>query len=196
MVPGMTSDKATLRDRLKAVRANEQPRMRQFAALEVASLGCRLLNGRPGLTIAGYMPIGSEIDPRILMQDLERRGHQLALPVVTAPDEALVFKRYAIGDDLLTGAYGIQTPVTDAPDVVPDILLVPGLGFDSRLYRLGYGGGYYDRTITNLVASGVRLETIGLAFASQMVDTLPIDDHDVPMTMVLTEAGMHVHRLG
>ena len=168
------------------------PQVRRFAPVRVADLGCQLLGDRKGLVIGGYYPTGSELDPRILMQDLERRGHSLALPVVVGDDQPLMFRQYAIGDALVEGAYGIPVPDEAAPQVVPDVLLVPGVAFDSSLFRLGYGGGFYDRTIVDLLAKRPRLDTIGLAFADQMVDTLPVESHDVPMAMVLTEAGLSV----
>lgn len=141
-----------------------------------------------GTVIAGYMPIGSEIDPRGLMGQLATRGTGLCLPDVVAPGVPLTFRRWAPGDTLRSGAYGIAVPSPDAEEVQPDMILVPMLAFDRRGYRLGYGGGYYDRTIAALRETKNVL-AVGLAFSGQVRDDLPVGPHDVRLDWILTESA-------
>lgn len=143
----------------------------------------------PARTIAGYMPIGSEIDPRPALRDLERRGHSLCLPVVVGDDRPLEFRAWGSGDPLEDGAFDVKIPTADAPVVTPDAVLVPGLAFDGDGFRIGYGKGYYDRTLTELRARGPVL-VAGLAYAVQMVDAVPHEGHDAPLDMVVTEKGI------
>jgi len=148
------------------------------------------LVGRTGIgtVIAGYMPIGSEIDPRILMERLARRGSELCLPDVVVPDAPLAFRSWTAGAPLRTGAYGISVPEADAEVVTPDLLLVPMLAFDRRGYRLGYGGGFYDRTMARLRETSDIL-SVGLAFSGQVRDDLPVGPHDMRLDWIVTESA-------
>lgn len=141
-----------------------------------------------GIMIAGYMPIGSELDPRGLMERLAARGSGLCLPDVTMPGAPLEFRRWSPGETLRSGAYGIDVPMPDAEEAQPDVILVPLLAFDRRGYRLGYGGGYYDRTIAALRETKTVL-AVGLAFSGQVRDDLPIGPHDVRLDWVVTESA-------
>ncbi|MDE0780753.1 MAG: 5-formyltetrahydrofolate cyclo-ligase [Alphaproteobacteria bacterium] len=141
-----------------------------------------------GTVVAGYMPIGSEIDPRSLLDRIAARGSGLCLPDVIAPDALLEFRTWSTTGALRTGAYGIPVPKTDAAVVSPDLLLVPMLAFDRRGFRLGYGGGFYDRTISALRgAKGIL--TVGLAFSGQVRDDLPIGPHDIRLDWIVTESA-------
>lgn len=142
-----------------------------------------------GAVVAGYWPMGDEIDPRPLMAALAGQGHPLALPVVTARGQKLDFRAWRPGDLLEPGPHGTLHPEAAAPVLVPDVVLVPLLAFDSRFFRLGYGGGYYDRTLEHLRA-GSHVKAIGLAFAAQRVDDVPRGAHDQPLDAILTEAGL------
>lgn len=141
-----------------------------------------------GTSISGYMPIGSEIDPQTLMRQLSARGSMLCLPDVGTPDAPLNFRRWDFDDDLKSGAYNIQVPAGDADVVHPDLLLVPMLAFDRGGHRLGYGGGYYDRTIAALRA-GKEITTVGLAFSGQVRDDLPREPHDMRLDWIVTESA-------
>lgn len=123
------------------------------------------------------------------MAALQARGHPLCLPVVTDKVGALAFRAWAPGDPLVEGVFGTQVPHPDRPAVEPTILLVPLLAFDRAGYRLGYGGGYYDRTLAALAHN--RPTSIGLAFASQEVNTLPHEAHDRRLNWVITEQAAH-----
>jgi 5-formyltetrahydrofolate cyclo-ligase len=154
-------------------------------ATRIAAFACELALP-PGAGVAGYAAINDEANPAGLMATLAARGHTLALPRVAAKDAPLVFHAWKPGDALAPGAYGIAEPLSDAPVVIPKILLVPLLAFDAAGYRLGYGGGFYDRTLAQLG----DCFAIGIAFAGQEVEAVPHDAHDRRLHAVLTEAGL------
>jgi 5-formyltetrahydrofolate cyclo-ligase len=143
----------------------------------------------PSRTIAGYNPIGEEADCRPLLTALATRGHPLCLPAVEAADAPLCFRAWAPGDALVAGYQDIPEPVPTVPVCTPVVLLVPLLAFDAVGHRLGYGGGFYDRTLAALRAGG-PVQAIGIAYAAQAVDSLPGTDHDQRLNAVLTEQGV------
>lgn len=140
----------------------------------------------PGTIVAGYSPIKSELDPFPLMRAFAEKGAVLALPVIVARDHALIFRAWRAGEALVRGPLGIFQPSSDAPDVDPDIVLVPLAAFDRAGHRIGYGRGYYDRTLQHLRALK-KVTVIGLAFAVQEIDTVPRLLHDEQLDCVLTE---------
>lgn len=139
-----------------------------------------------GAAVSGFWPIGSEIDLRPLLMALAARGHAVALPVVAGRDRPLVFRAWREGDAMAEGQWGIREPLEDAPEVIPAVLLVPLLAFDRNGYRLGYGGGFYDRTLELLRASG-GATAVGAAWAAQEVPAVPHGAHDQPLDWMLTE---------
>ena len=142
-----------------------------------------------GLVVAGYAPIRSEIDPSPLMRELAAQGVSLALPVIVAPGLPLLFRAFSPGDRLTPGPLGIPQPSPDARQVVPDVVLLPLAAFDRSGHRIGYGAGYYDRTLTQL--RGIKkIVAIGLAFAVQEIAAAGSLPHDAAMDFVLTEAEM------
>ena len=136
--------------------------------------------------VSGYMPMGSELDPRPLMRRLAGAGASLALPVVVGRGVPLLMRAYAFGHALVNGVWGIRVPPPEAPEVAPDVLLVPLLAFDRNGNRLGYGAGYYDMTIAALRAKK-RVVAVGIAFAAQEVDAVPTTSRDARLDLVLTE---------
>lgn len=149
----------------------------------LAALG----NALPGPTVAGYWPMRSEADPRPLLEHLHESGFTCALPVVEAPRRPLLFRRWRPHMALEPGAYGERIPGPEAEAVAPSTLLVPLLAFDRSGYRLGYGGGFYDRTIAQLRRTTSVL-AVGLAFAAQEVERVPRDRRDRRLDWVVTEA--------
>lgn len=139
-----------------------------------------------GVVVAGYWPLGDEIDPRPLMAALAGVGCRLALPVVVGRAAPLQFRAWAEGDVLEAGPHGTAHPPQTAPRLRPDVLLVPLLGFDRGGWRLGYGGGYYDRTLESL-RENAQVRAIGLAFAAQEMAAVPRDGHDQPLDAIATE---------
>lgn len=142
---------------------------------------------RYGPTVAVYLPIGSEIDPRPLMGKLIEAGAELALPCVQ-DDGSMVYRVYKRGDMLEQRRFGLLEPNEEVPEVNPTLVLTPLLAFDRKGNRLGYGKGHYDRALTKLREHG-RVFVCGLAFFEQEVETVPAESHDVPLDWVMTERG-------
>jgi len=139
-----------------------------------------------GMIVAGYMPIRSEIDPRPLMEALRARGARLALPAIVGKHRPLAFRAWAPDAALEAGPFGTLHPADDAAPVAPDIVLVPLVAFDRTGHRIGYGGGFYDRTLARLRRdSGVM--AVGVAFDMQEIETVPASPHDVILDRILTD---------
>jgi 5-formyltetrahydrofolate cyclo-ligase len=136
--------------------------------------------------VAGYHARGGEIDPWPLMQRLAAAGAQLALPVAAGRDDALTFRAFTPGDALGPDAVGIASPLQDAPEVVPDLIITPLLAFDRQGARMGQGGGHYDRTLADL-RERAEVFVLGLAYAGQQVARLPTEEHDESLDAILTE---------
>jgi 5-formyltetrahydrofolate cyclo-ligase len=179
--------KAELRDAARRRRAGL--RSDRFAALLAAHADA--LEVAPGVVVAGYHAHRDEADPALLLRALAKAGAHIAFPRVAAKDAALEFHRVPDGEALHPGAYGIHEPLAHWPRVIPDILLVPLLAYDDHGYRLGYGGGYYDRTLADLSGAALpQVRAIGIAYAGQRMDFLPHDAHDYPLHAILTETGL------
>lgn len=142
------------------------------------------------LVIAGYAPLGTEADPGALMVHAHQTGHICALPRIVAKGQALAFHRWAPGDALVAGEHGTREPLLTQQHVRPDFVIVPLLAFDAQGHRLGYGGGYYDRTIAMLREDGRPIKIIGLAFGAQSFDLLPVGPHDERLDAIVTETGV------
>ena len=140
------------------------------------------------LVVAGYHPVRGEADVLPLMARLAGRGAVTALPGIAAPGTPLRFRRWTVGDPTVTGHLGMQEPLPGQPEVRPDVVLVPLLAFDRIGGRLGYGAGYYDRTLAALRADGARLCSIGLGYSGQELPRVPTDASDEPLDWVVTEA--------
>jgi 5-formyltetrahydrofolate cyclo-ligase len=147
------------------------------------------LQTQPGMVVGGYHALPEEADPALLLEALVARGCHIAFPRVAAKDQPLEFHRIPDGEVMAKGAYGIREPPDHWPRAVPDLVLVPLLAFDASGHRLGYGGGFYDRTLEKL-----RVRAVGIAYAGQQVDILPRGAHDCPLDAVLTEQGLKVFR--
>ncbi len=140
--------------------------------------------------VAGYWPISSEIDLRPLLQALHLRGQRLAMPAVERAEAPLIFRVWQPDDTLRTGVFGTFEPSFEAALQKPSVLLIPMLAFDRRGYRLGYGGGFYDRTIPVLQQQDPHLLTIGIAFAAQEIPMLAIEPTDARLNYIATEDGV------
>lgn len=149
-------------------------------------LASRLCTGAK--VVAGYRPIRTEIDPTPLMEALHRAGHRITVPVITGADQPLEFHEWWPGAPMQAGAFGAEVPV-DAHVLIPDLVIVPLLAFDRAGWRLGYGGGFYDRTLEGLRAHR-RVRAVGLAYAGQEVDAVPTEQTDQRLDAVLTERGV------
>jgi len=141
---------------------------------------------KPGMIVAGFMPMKSEINPLPLMRKLADAGAQLALPAIAGRGQPLIMRAYKFGDALARGQWSIREPKPDAPDVAPDILIVPLAAFDRAGHRIGYGAGYYDLTIRGLRAQK-PVTAVGIAFAVQEIREVPATPRDERLDFVLTE---------
>lgn len=180
--------KAALRGKAKEARAAAFASEGAQAADRLAAIGLGFANPAKGATVSGFWTFRDEIDVTKLLGDLNRAGHPTALPVMIGKGKPLVFKSWAPGDDLVEVVWGIKEPSSDKTVLIPDILLVPLLAFDLRGYRLGYGGGFYDRSLAEIRAHK-PVTTIGVAFDAQMVDAVPFNAYDEPLDWVLTPSG-------
>lgn len=178
-------DKTTLRGEARRRRkiAFEQGGANAAQSLAAHVLG--LLEDKPPTTIAGYWAIGSEIDVGPLMSLLDEKGWAVALPVVVGDAQPLVFRRWFGGDELVEGPLKTVQPKPERAEVIPDIILTPLLAFDDLGYRLGQGGGFYDRTLATLKGA----LAIGVAFAAQRVERVPRDAFDQRLDFMVTEQG-------
>ncbi len=189
----MMIDKATLRAQMHERRAALSAASRASAATAVAALVDDLLTrigAAPGSCISSYWAIGPELDSAPLGSALVSRGHTLCLPVMVGKAKPLAFRTYAKGDALVARTWGIKEPAATAATVTPSILLVPLLAFDDHGYRLGYGGGFYDRTLQGLRETSA-VTAVGLAYDEQHVDEVPHLAYDQPLDWVLTPTGLH-----
>ena len=179
--------KAVLRRAAMARRDALPPAERMAAALAIAEQGLPV-EVTPGIVVSGFSPLKSEISPLPLLRRLADAGASLALPVVAGRGQPLIMRAWSFGAPLVSGVWGIREPTADAPELFPDILIVPLLAFDRRGHRIGYGAGYYDMTISGLRAMKPVL-AIGLAFAVQEIVAVPATPRDARLDLVLTEHG-------
>jgi 5-formyltetrahydrofolate cyclo-ligase len=179
------TDKEQLRREALARRDAMLPEVRQRAAEAIAARAFPLAIA-PGVVVSGFMPLAGEINPLPLMQKLAGQGARLALPAIAGRGRALTMRAWEFGAPLERGQWGIREPTPDAPEVEPDILLVPLLAFDRAGHRIGYGAGYYDLTIAALRARKPVI-AVGLAFAVQEVAAVPATPRDSRLDLVLTE---------
>lgn len=177
--------KRLLRAAMLARRDALPPDERAAAAAALAALAGRVAAG-PGEVVAGFMPIRSEIDPRPLMLRLGAAGVRLALPVSGARDAPLSFRLWTEHAPLVAGPFGILQPTEAAAPCEPDIVLVPLAAFDRAGHRIGYGGGYYDRTLAVLREKRALL-AIGIAYAGQEVESVPREATDQRLDWIVTE---------
>jgi 5-formyltetrahydrofolate cyclo-ligase len=140
----------------------------------------------PGTIVSGFMPMRSEINPLPLMKMLADAGAQLALPVTGRRGQPLVIRAWRWGEPLAAGVWGIREPKPEAPQVDPDVVLVPLLAFDRAGARVGYGGGYYDLTLARLRARKPVM-AVGVAYAIQEIEQVPTTPRDAVLDLVLTE---------
>ena len=146
-----------------------------------------VLAGYRGVPLAGYMPMRTEIDPLPAMAEAAAHG-PVAVPVIIDKGQPLRFRIWTPDAPLVAGIFGALVP-QDGDWMTPQILIVPLVAFDPSGGRLGYGGGFYDRTLQGLRAAGPVM-AIGFAFAGQQADDLPLEPTDQPLDMIVTERGV------
>jgi 5-formyltetrahydrofolate cyclo-ligase len=179
------------RERLIALRQALPPaeRQRWGARIDAALRG--LLAERSGI-LGIYWPFRAEFDPRLLVDWAVAGGRAVALPVVVDKKGPLEYRAWRPGETLVDGVWNI--PVPEKQEIVrPAVVLAPLVGFDDACYRLGYGGGYFDRTLAALSPPPVA---IGIGFEVQRLATIYPQSFDVPMDLIVTEAGIRERRAG
>jgi 5-formyltetrahydrofolate cyclo-ligase len=171
------------------MRRDAMPAAERAQAAETIAARAFPLAINPGTIVSGFMPLKTEINPLPLMRKLGERGAQLALPAIAGRGKPLTMRAFAFGDELSTGQWGIREPKPDAPEVAPNILLVPLLAFDRSGHRIGYGAGYYDMTIAKFRAMKPVIAA-GIAFAAQEIEQVPVTPRDARLDLVLTERAV------
>jgi 5-formyltetrahydrofolate cyclo-ligase len=176
------NNKKNIRDSMIQRRNSTPIDWRKSASCQILDhLDLRILSA----PIAGYWPVGSEADPRPLMQKLSTQGFSLCLPYTHKAH--LSYHVFLFGDELHPSGFGTFAPKINTKEVRPLTLLVPLAAFDKTGARLGWGKGFYDRSIADLKSDGQPLITIGIAYSFQQVDYVPAEKHDVALDYVITE---------
>ncbi len=178
--------KANLRSAALRKRQAIGSNARADAARRAAELFFDTVQPEKGKCVSAYWPIRDELDSKPLLIRLMDEGFIVGLPVVVGPELPLIFRRWEDGMPLYPAGLGTLEPGSDAPEVVPEIMVMPLLGFDREGTRLGYGGAYYDRT---LAAMTPRPLIVGYAFAAQEVERIPREPHDIGLDILITEGG-------
>lgn len=176
--------KSSLRAEFKAKRKTCVPELSE----QINRSLLKLIDRISPTICAGYYAINNELSALSTLTALAERSTILALPVVTEPDHPLIFKQWQPGDRLQQGAFKIAEPLPKMPNLVPDCIIVPLLAFDSNGFRLGYGGGFYDRTLAEVRQKKPHLRSIGIGYdAQKSANPLPIDQYDQKLDYIVTE---------
>jgi len=188
MITPIQQQKQLLRQEMRARRLAAPDRNTQAFKLlrDVFEANIEL---NPDAVIASYHAFRGEMDPAFLTDRLRTRRHAVALPVITGKNRILNFHLYEKTDPLVANPMGILEPDGTTALVEPDVLLVPLLAFDRHGHRLGYGGGYYDRTLADL-RSRKKIIAIGIAYSFQEIAEIPTDAHDVKLDKIVTEVNV------
>jgi 5-formyltetrahydrofolate cyclo-ligase len=181
----IASEKRELRERARERRLVLARDVSDFAE-RVAGYAGNVLSGA---AVGGYRALAEEADPARLLEVLGSRGCEICYPRIHTKAHPLNFHVPVANEPWLTGAFGIPEPRPDWPRAEPSVLLVPLLAFDAEGYRLGYGGGYYDRTLAHFRAQR-SMTAIGVAFAGQEVPRVPREPNDQRLDMIVTEQGI------
>jgi 5-formyltetrahydrofolate cyclo-ligase len=179
------SPKARLRGQA-FVRRDALPADERAAAAEAIAARPFPVTITTGMIVSGFSPMKTEINPLPLLRKAAQLGARLALPAIAGRGRPLIMRAYAFGDELARGQWGIREPKAEAPEVVPDILIVPLAAFDRAGHRIGYGAGYYDMTI-NALRAKKKVIAMGIAFAAQEIASVPATERDARLDFVLTE---------
>jgi 5-formyltetrahydrofolate cyclo-ligase len=175
------------RERLIAARLAMSTGQRTAWSAAIADALLRVIGSVEGLIVSTYWPFRGEPDLRPFMTQVADLGGICALPVVVEKARPLAFRSWREGEPLVRGVWNIPVPAQGAV-VVPDVAIAPVVGFDRQCYRLGYGGGFFDRT---LAALRPRPRVFGVGYELQALETIRPLAHDIPMLAIVTEAGVH-----
>ena len=185
----LAEEKRTLRAQAAARRERLHASAKDSASS--AALACfrEHVDLAAGRALSAYLPVRAEFDVTPILRHAHARGCPTCLPVVLGRGRPLSFRRWAPGEPLVDGTFGIAIPPPEAETLDPAILLVPMLAFDGEGYRLGYGGGFYDRTLALRRARGPAALAVGVAFAGQRIERVPRNTEDERLDWIVTEEG-------
>jgi 5-formyltetrahydrofolate cyclo-ligase len=185
-IMSLIDDKRALRRSMLASRGGLDEERRRQAAAGLLEMWRQERPVKPPTIVSGFWPMAEELDIRPLMIELSNQGCQLALPVVVAKKQPLVFRAWQPGDSLEAGVFGTLHPSPTCEVVEPDALIVPLLACDEEGWRLGYGGGFYDRTLERLRARKT-ITAVGVCFDDQIVPDVPHGPDDQRLDWLLTD---------
>lgn len=185
------AERARLRAERLAMSVAERQAVGKALTLHLRHVLDSKFDGAQGLVLSAYWPIKGEPDLRPLMADLYGEGVKIALPLVETKAAPLTFRLWTPETRMVRGDWNIPVPPSDAPEVTPDITLAPTVGWTATGYRLGYGGGYFDRTL-----AGMKPRPFAIAIGLERARLLTIhpQPHDIPFDLILTEAGDRTER--
>jgi len=191
--------KRSLAQKMRPIRSSVHKSSGRTVAVEIceqlAQAQSRGLVINDGAIASAYWPIRDELDPRKLMNGLHGRGVRCALPIMQGREKALAFRRWQPGDVLEETTFGVAQPTGDKPSLIPEIIFVPLLAIDNEGNRLGYGAGYYDRTIQERrQGRSGPVVAVGIAYEAQRVSAVPHDERDARLDWLITEDA--VYRFG
>lgn len=183
--------KRQLRQKMFKIRGDMPDDRRHAANQAISERLVDFLSKCPPGVFAGFWPLMNEVDLRDAMGRLEESGWTNSLPRMLGGGQPLDFHKYCSGDVLVEGAFGVMEPGRQSDIVSPLVIAVPLLAYDQRGFRLGYGGGFYDRTLERLAVAEHDVTTIGVAFSELEVETVPIGDHDRPLNMIMSDSNTY-----
>ncbi len=181
------AERARLLDTRKAIRVADRQAAGAALSLHLRQLIESHLNGAQGRVLSGYWPIKGEPNLRTLMAELHHAGVVIALPIVETKAAPLVFRHWTPDTRMVRGDWNIPVPPREAARLVPEIALAPLVGWAPGGWRLGYGGGYFDRTLAHL---SPRPFTIGIGLDAARLNTIYPQPHDIPLDAIVTETGV------
>lgn len=182
----MSTKKQELRQTVRSRLATLTTEHMALFDTQIASYFFKSLSLMPQTIISCYMPLKGEVSSKVILQTLAAQGHVICLPVTVGRAVPLIFRQYKPGDTLIRSMIGPLEPHVTAREVIPDLLIVPMLGFNRSGNRLGYGTGLYDRTLEAL-RKVKPIKAIGVAYSIQEFPELPVEDHDEKIDLIITE---------
>ena len=186
---GVLDQKSIVRESMLSLRKSIDAGQAADAASRVVALALSLIERYGPRVVSGYVPMRDELDCLPLLSAIAEQGIATVAPVMVAKGERLIFRLWRPGDPLVPAAFGVSEPSSSAPRLEPDLLFVPLAAFDAEGFRLGYGGGFYDRTLAALRALK-PVAAIGLAYDEQRVDQVPREPTDARLDAILTPYGL------
>ncbi|MCF6326498.1 MAG: 5-formyltetrahydrofolate cyclo-ligase [Devosiaceae bacterium] len=184
----ISAQKSRLRKEAMERRSALSKEQRQMASAKATDNFFREIKLPQKSIVALYWPIGDELNCWGIIERLQKAGHQVCLPCIKGKDQPLIFREFTGENNLILAGFGTSEPDKNAKILQPGLIVLPLLGFDKKGNRLGYGKGFYDRTIA---AMAKKPELCGLAFSVQEFENIPTNAHDVPLTRIVTENGLN-----